>query len=319
MIKMISHIKIPTHLETRLTQVKASLPENLQHPAVLELLLLSLAEDLSTNADLAELGSSLAIGDITSMATLTPASRLNGRITAKAAGVIAGLPVAEAVFKLVEPAIEFQAQVVEGEAVQPQRLLAEVNGPGQAMLAAERTALNFLGRLSGIASLTHRFVQAVAGTRAVILDTRKTAPGSRHLDKYAVRLGGGQNHRAGLYDMVLVKDNHIDGAGGLQAAVERVRNRYGERYLVEVEVKNLDELGIALSLPVDRIMLDNMDLDTMRQAVTLSGGRVPLEASGNVSLDTVRAIAETGVDFISAGALTHSAPVLDISMRLRYH
>ena len=316
---MISHIKISTYLETRLALVKALLPENLQHPAVLELLLLSLAEDLSMNADLAELGSSLAIGDITSMATLTPANRLSGRITAKAAGVIAGLPVAEAVFKLVEPAIEFHAQVVEGEAVQPQRLLAEVNGPGQAMLAAERTALNFLGRLSGIASLTHRFVEAVAGTRAVILDTRKTSPGSRHLDKYAVRLGGGQNHRAGLYDMVLVKDNHIDGAGGLKAAIERVRNRYGERYLVEVEVKNLDELNTALSLPVDRIMLDNMDLETMRKAVALSGGRVPLEASGNVSLDTVRAIAETGVDFISAGALTHSAPVLDISMRLRYH
>ena len=316
---MISHIKIPTYLETRLTLAKALLPENLQHPAVLELLLLSLAEDLSMNADLAELGSSLAIGDITSMATLTPANRLDGQITAKAAGVIAGLSVAEAVFKLVEPAIEFEAQVEEGEAVQPQRLLVEVNGPGQGMLAAERTALNFLGRLSGIASLTRRFVEAVAGTRAVILDTRKTAPGSRHLDKYAVRLGGGQNHRAGLYDMVLVKDNHIDGAGGLKAAIERVRNRYGKRYLIEVEVKNLDELSTALSLLVDRIMLDNMDLETMREAVALSGGRVPLEASGNVSLDTVRAIAETGVDFISAGALTHSAPVLDISMRLRYY
>jgi nicotinate-nucleotide pyrophosphorylase (carboxylating) len=316
---MISNKKFPPHLETRLPLVKAVLPDSLQHPAVLELLLLSLAEDLSINADLEELGSNLAMGDITSMATLASGSRLNGRITAKAAGAIAGLPVAEAIFKLVEPAIEFQAQVIEGEAVVPGHLLAEVNGPGQAMLAAERTALNFLGRLSGIASLTRRFVEAVAGTRAVILDTRKTAPGLRHLDKYAVRLGRGQNHRAGLYDMVLIKDNHIDGAGGLKAAIERVRNRYGKRYLVEVEVKNLDELSTALSLPVDRIMLDNMDLDTMREAVALSGGRVPLEASGNVSLDTVRAIAETGVDFISSGALTHSAPVLDISMRLRYH
>jgi nicotinate-nucleotide pyrophosphorylase (carboxylating) len=183
-------------------------------------------------------------------------------------------------------------------------------------LAAERTALNFLGRLSGIATLTRRYVDAVAGTKTVILDTRKTAPGFRLLDKYAVRQGGGQNHRMGLYDMALIKDNHIDGAGGLQAAVEGVEKRYGDHIPIEIEVKDLYELKAALALKADRIMLDNMDLDTMRQAVNLTAGRVPLEASGNVTLETAPAIAETGVDYISVGALTHSAPVLDVSLRL---
>jgi nicotinate-nucleotide pyrophosphorylase (carboxylating) len=177
--------------------------------------------------------------------------------------------------------------------------------------------LNFLGRMSGIATLTHQFVQAVAGTRAVILDTRKTVPGLRYLDKYAVRMGGGQNHRAGLYDMVLIKDNHIDGAGGIPQAVRRARELYGNRFLIEVEVKDFDELETALALGVDRIMLDNMDPDALREAVERVAGRVKLEASGNVTLETVRLIAETGVDFISSGALTHSARALDISLRLR--
>jgi len=159
-------------------------------------------------------------------------------------------------------------------------------------------------------------MDAVAGTQAVILDTRKTAPGWRVLDKYAVRAGGGQNHRQGLYDMVLIKDNHIDGAGGITKAVERVRQHHGDKYPIEVEVKNLIELEEALSLRPDRVMLDNMSLETMRRAVEITAGQVPLEASGNVSLETVRAIAETGVDFISVGALTHSAPVFDVSMRL---
>jgi nicotinate-nucleotide pyrophosphorylase (carboxylating) len=293
------------------------LPPPLQHPSVHRLLLLALAEDLNDSADPGLLFPDPSLGDITSLATLPPASTLDGRITAKAEGVIAGLPIAQAVFLLVNPATSFHPHIQDGAHVQPGTLLAEVSGPGRALLAAERTALNFLGRMSGIATLTHKFVQAVAGTKAVILDTRKTAPGLRHLDKYAVRMGGGQNHRAGLYDMVLIKDNHIDGADGIRPAVEGVRSRYGSRYLVEVEVKDLDELRTALSLPVDRIMLDNMDLDTMRQAVEIAAGRLPLEASGNVSLATVRSIANTGVDFISSGALTHSAPVLDISMRLR--
>jgi nicotinate-nucleotide pyrophosphorylase (carboxylating) len=293
------------------------LPPPLQHPSVHRLLLLALAEDLNDSADPGLLFPDPCLGDITSLATLPPASILDGHIIAKAEGVIAGLPIAQAVFLLVNPATSFHLHIQDGALVQTGTLLAEVSGPGRALLTAERTALNFLGRMSGIATLTHKFVQAVAGTKAVILDTRKTAPGLRHLDKYAVRMGGGQNHRAGLYDMVLIKDNHIDGANGIRPAVEGVRSRYGSRYLVEVEVKDLDELRTALALPVDRIMLDNMDLDTMRQAVEIAAGRLPLEASGNVSLATVRSIANTGVDFISSGALTHSAPVLDISMRLR--
>ena len=293
------------------------LPPALQHPSVHRLLLLALAEDLNEAADPDLLGSDPAQGDITSQATLPPASWLEGRITAKAEGVIAGIPLVQAVFHLVDAGITFLPYVEDGQHVLPGMLLVEANGPGRGLLAGERPALNFLGRMSGIATLTHKFVQAVAGTKAVILDTRKTAPGLRHLDKYAVRMGGGQNHRAGLYDMVLIKDNHIDGADGIRPAVEGVRQRYGSRYLVEVEVKDLDELQTALLLPVDRIMLDNMDLETMRQAVELAAGRIPLEASGNVTLATVRSIAETGVDFISSGSLTHSAPVLDISMRLR--
>lgn len=293
------------------------LPPLLQHPSVHRLLLLALAEDLNEAADPDLLWPDPAQGDITSQATLPPQAWLEGRITAKAEGVIAGMPLAQAVFHLVDPRITWQPHLQDGQHVQPSTLLVEVSGPGQGLLAGERTALNFLGRMSGIATLTHKFVQAVAGTQAVILDTRKTVPGLRHIDKYAVRMGGGQNHRSGLYDMVLIKDNHIDGANGIRPAVEGVRTRYGSRYLVEVEVKDLDELRTALALPVDRIMLDNMDLDTMRQAVEMAAGRVPLEASGNVTLATVRLIAETGVDFISSGSLTHSAPVLDISMRLR--
>lgn len=293
------------------------LPYPLQHPSVQRLLLLALAEDLNETADPNLLEPEPALGDITSHATLPAEVILTGRISAKAEGIIAGMPLAQAVFLLVDPHIIWTAHVRDGEHVQPGTLLAEVVGGGRGLLAAERTALNFLGRMSGIATLTHKFVQAVAGTKAVILDTRKTAPGLRHIDKYAVQMGGGQNHRAGLYDMVLIKDNHIDGAGSIRAAVERVRAHYGYRYLVEVEVKDLGELRTALTLPVDRIMLDNMDLDTMRQAVEIAAGRVPLEASGNVTLERVRSIAETGVDFISSGSLTHSAPVLDISMRLR--
>jgi nicotinate-nucleotide pyrophosphorylase (carboxylating) len=307
-----------------LNKASLLLPEDMRCPEVLALLQLSLAEDLLTSVDpslevvlqAGQIGSDLVDRDITSAATIPQESRLRGRITSKANGVIAGVPVAAAVFALIDPAIQLQAWVAEEGPVKPGDVLAEVNGPGRALLAGERTALNFLGRLSGIATLTRRYVDAVAGTEAVILDTRKTAPGSRFLDKYAVRMGGGQNHRTGLFDMVLIKDNHIDGAGGIQSAVQRVRERYRRRFLVEVEVKDLVELEMALQLSVDRIMLDNMDLETMRQGVKLTNGRVPLEASGNVSLSTVRAIAETGVDYISVGALTHSAPVLDVSLRL---
>ena len=252
-------------------------------------------------------------GDATSEAVLPAGLTLRGRIVAKGAGVIAGLPVAGQVFSRVDPALRFTPHVRDGASVAPGDVVAEVAGPGRGMLAAERIALNFLQRLSGVATLTRAFVDAVASTRATILDTRKTHPGYRVLEKYAVRMGGGQNHRMSLNDMLLVKDNHIEAAGSLTAAVERARAPHPD-LPIEVEVKNLDELCEALTLDVDRIMLDNMGLDQMREAVQLTGRRVPLEASGGVSLERVAAIAATGVDYISVGALTHSAPALDLSM-----
>jgi nicotinate-nucleotide pyrophosphorylase (carboxylating) len=288
----------------------------LQHPTVISLIQLALEEDLTADAYLAPLGDNIAEADITSQATIPPDSRLSGYIRAKANGVVAGLPVATVVFGLIDPTLTFRSSLKDGGLVEKGQILAQVQGNGRSLLAGERTALNFLGRLSGIATLTRRFVEAIKGTRAVILDTRKTAPGLRLLDKYAVRMGGGQNHRTGLFDMLLIKDNHISAAGGITPAVVRAREMYDERYLIEVEVKNLIELDEALGLHVDRIMLDNMDLDTMHNAVQMASGRIPLEASGNVSLANVRQIAETGVDFISSGALTHSAPTLDISMKI---
>jgi nicotinate-nucleotide pyrophosphorylase (carboxylating) len=269
-------------------------------------------------------------GDVTSQWILPPEIGVHGHLLAKAQGVLAGLEVARQVFQQVDERIALQARVKDGDALSRGDIVATVEGPAASILTAERTALNFLQRMSGIATLTRRYVEAVAGTRAVILDTRKTVPGLRLLDKWAVRLGGGQNHRLGLYDMVLIKDNHIAAAGGITQAVERVRqrNRPGlrpepfdqaqdvrvEGLAVEVEVKSLAELEEALALSVDRIMLDNMDLDEMRRAVEMTAGRVPLEASGNVTLENVAAIAATGVDYISVGALTHSVKALDISL-----
>ena len=256
-------------------------------------------------------------GDATSISTLPVESVLHGRIVAKAPGVIAGLPVAEAIFRRVDSAIQFVAYVTDGQEVVPGELVADVTGPGRSLLAAERTVLNFLQRLSGIATLTRHFVDAVAATSAAILDTRKTQPGYRILDKYAVRMGGGLNHRQALYDMILIKDNHVDGAGGILPAVTRARAAY-PALPVEVEVRNLEELRqvLAIEPPVDQAMLDNMSLDDMRRAVALTSGRVRLEASGNVTLESVGAIAATGVDYISVGSLTHSAPALDLSMKV---
>jgi quinolinate synthase len=252
-------------------------------------------------------------GDATSGATLPADLILEARIIAKAPGVIAGLPVVEAVFDRVEPRLRFTALVRDGDSVGPGQTVAEVRGPGQGMLAAERIAINFLQLLSGIATLTRHFVDAVAGSNATILDTRKTHPGYRALEKYAVRMGGGQNHRLGLHDMLLIKENHIEGAGSITEAVDRARQAH-PNLPCEVEVKSLDELREVLPLGVDRIMLDNMDLDEMEAAVVEAAGLVPLEASGGVSLEGIGSIASTGVDFISIGALTHSAPALDLSM-----
>lgn len=254
-------------------------------------------------------------GDVTSEAILPPEQTLRAQLVIKEPGVVAGLPVAAAVFRRVDPTIRFTPRCRDGDRVAPGDVIAEVEGPARRLLAAERTALNFLQRLSGIATLTRRFVDAVTGTRAVILDTRKTHPGYRALEKYAVRMGGGQNHRMGLYDMVLIKDNHIAAAGSITEAVWRARSAY-PHLPVEVEVQNLDQLREALELSVDRIMLDNFDLEEIRAAVQIAAGQVPLEVSGGVTLERVAVLAATGVDYISVGALTHSAPALDISMEV---
>jgi len=276
-----------------------------EQSAAKQLIKMALAEDLGKR------------GDITSLATIPAKVRLCGHLRAKADGVLAGLPLVEMVYRQVDPNVTVSFYAQDGERVAAGTVAAEVTGPGRSVLTGERVALNFVQRLSGIATLTAEFVAAVQGTRAVILDTRKTTPGWRSLEKYAVRMGGGQNHRIGLYDMVLVKDNHIDGAGGITPAVNAVRAYLPARdALIEVEVRTLDELREALSLGVDRILLDNMDEEQMRAAVRLAAGRVPLEASGNMSLKRVRAAAETGVNFISVGALTHSAPALDLSMKI---
>lgn len=260
-------------------------------------------------------------GDVTSKATLSPQSQITGRIVAKAEGVIAGLPLISAVYSLIDAHLTINTHCTDGAQVMPGTLIAEVSGNAESVLSGERVALNFLQRLSGVATLTAKFVAAVAGTHAVILDTRKTTPGWRKLEKYAVTMGGGQNHRIGLYDMVLIKDNHIDAAGGVAAALRAASTHPASVGLpMVVEVRTEAELREALDLtseiPLTRVLLDNMSLDQMRAAVALNEGRVPLEASGNMTLERVRAVAETGVDYISVGLLTHSAPALDLSMKL---
>jgi nicotinate-nucleotide pyrophosphorylase (carboxylating) len=256
-------------------------------------------------------------GDVTTTSTVADSSIFEGDLVAKEDGVVAGLEVARHVFAQLDGRVQWTILVRDGDRVRKGQTIARLRGPGRALLTGERVALNILQRMSGIATLTRRFVDAVQGTQASILDTRKTAPGLRTLDKWAVRLGGGQNHRSGLYDMALIKDNHIAAVGSLGEAVRRVRAANGPDLLLEVEVTNLEQLRDALDLPVDRVMLDNMSLDQMRKAVKIAGGRVQLEASGNVNLERVGAIAATGVDYISCGALTHSVKALDISLELR--
>lgn len=260
-------------------------------------------------------------GDVTTKWTVPFAKRADAVIIAKADGVIAGLDVARWVFEAIDEAIAFAARVKDGARVGAGDVLAEVSGPARGLLTGERVALNFLQRMSGIATMTAQFVEAVQGTNAQVLDTRKTAPGLRVLDKYAVVAGGGANHRAGLYDMVLIKENHIEAADGIGPALLAVwkgMDFEGREVRVEVEVETLSQLDEVLVLGADRVMLDNMHLNDMHEAVRrvrqLKGKRPELEASGKVSLSEVRAIAETGVDFISIGALTHSVQALDISM-----
>ena len=253
-------------------------------------------------------------GDITAMACVPADARLRAAFAARRGGVVAGLACARLALAELDPTAEFHALVHDGQAVHAGASLAQVHGNARAVLAAERTALNLLGRLCGIATLTQDFVEAVAGTRARITDTRKTTPGLRQLEKYAVRCGGGVNHRFGLDDAILIKDNHVAACGSVGEAVRRAKAFAGHLMKVEVEVDGLDQLDEALAAGPDVVMLDNFALGDLRRAVSVAAGRAVLEASGGVNLETVRAIAETGVDVISVGALTHSAPVLDIGL-----
>jgi nicotinate-nucleotide pyrophosphorylase (carboxylating) len=253
-------------------------------------------------------------GDITSQACVDAQARLKVQFAVRAAGVISGLDCARLAMAAMDPTIRFSAQRRDGDVVEAGEVLAHAEGNARAILAAERTALNLLGRMSGVASLTHCYVQAVAGMGAMIVDTRKTTPGLRQLEKYAVRCGGGVNHRFGLDDAILIKDNHVAASGGVGEALKRAKAAAGHLVKIEVEVDSLEQLDAALEYAPDVIMLDNFSLDDLRQAVRRTSGRVRLEASGGVNLQTVRAIAETGVEVISVGALTHSAAVLDIGL-----
>jgi nicotinate-nucleotide pyrophosphorylase (carboxylating) len=256
-------------------------------------------------------------GDWTTRWIVPARTRVQGTITAKADGVIAGIGLATAVFLRLDPRTDFEVNATDGDRVTAGQPILHLAGPGRAVLTGERVALNFLQRLSGIATLTRRFVDAIEGTGARILDTRKTTPAWRSLEKAAVRAGGGENHRMGLYDMVMIKENHAAIAGGISEAVRRVRDQNTKRLPITVEVHALDQLDEALAARVERLLLDNMDTATMRTIVTRVARAQPrpvLEASGNMSLERVREVAETGVDFISVGALTHSAPALDLSL-----
>ena len=251
-------------------------------------------------------------GDITTDATVEPGARASGTIAARKAGVVAGLQLVQSAFAALDPAVTVDIVVPDGGHVGAGSTIARVAGNARALLTAERVAMNFLGHLSGIATLTQRYVETISGTRARIIDTRKTTPGLRALEKMAVRAGGGCNHRFGLYDAILIKDNHIVAAGGIGPALQRARAHAGHMVKIEIEVTTLAELEEALAHAPDAVLLDNMPVALLAQAVKTVAGRAVTEASGGVTLETVRDIAQTGVDLISVGALTHSAPNLDV-------
>ncbi|MCB1519637.1 MAG: carboxylating nicotinate-nucleotide diphosphorylase [Hyphomicrobiaceae bacterium] len=276
----------------------APLPPPLVARAVAE----ALAEDLGL------------VGDVTTASTIEAGTQANAVIRARAGGVVSGLDVARVAFHALDASVTFDVVAADGSLVEAGATVARVSGNARAVLTGERVALNFMGRMSGIATLTRRYVDAVAGTRAAIVDTRKTTPGLRAFEKYAVRCGGGRNHRVGLFDAVLIKDNHIVAAGGIGRAVTAARRHAGHMVKIEVEVDTLEQLREALRYPVDAILLDNMPPSVLAEAVAMVAGRALTEASGGVNLDTVRAIAEAGVDLISVGALTHSASVLDLGL-----
>jgi nicotinate-nucleotide pyrophosphorylase (carboxylating) len=253
-------------------------------------------------------------GDVTSELIIPATQQATAKLVARKHGHIAGLNAAQIAFQLIDPAIQFDIASPDGSAVEPGVTLATISGAARAILTGERVALNFLGHLSGVATATARLVDAVKHTQARIVCTRKTLPNLRILQKYAVRCGGGFNHRFGLDDAVLIKDNHIAAAGGIAPALERVRAGLGHMVKVEIEVDTLAQLEEALALKADTILLDNMSLEDLRRAVAMTKKHAVLEASGNITLETVRAIAETGVDYISSGAITHSATNLDIGL-----
>ncbi len=255
-------------------------------------------------------------GDITTEATIPTDSTSTAEMLAKQDLVPAGLDVSRGVFHYLDPGIQFTPLAKDGDRIKTGTVLSRLAGNTRVLLAGERVALNFLQHLSGIATLTAKYVEMIKGLKVEVLDTRKTLPGLRHLEKYAVRIGGGKNHRMGLFDMVLIKDNHIRAAGGITKAVEAAKKKAGQ-LKIEVETRSLEEAREALAAQADIIMLDNMPVEIMREAVKLIAGRALVEASGNVTLDTIRAIAETGVDFISTGSITHSAPAADISMKIK--
>jgi len=276
---------------------------------------MAVATDTLERAVLAALAEDIGAGDVTTEATVPEDAVGTAELLVKEPGVVCGLRAAESTFRALDPDIRFQAIASDGDVIdEPPAVVARVTGSERAILTGERVALNFVGRLSGIATLTRRYVTAVEGTGAAVLDTRKTTPGLRALEKHAVAAGGGRNHRFGLDDAVLVKDNHLRAAGSVTDAVRLVRA--ASDLPIEVESETLTQVAEALEAGVDAILLDNMTVAELREAVALTAGRVRLEASGGVSLDTIRAIAETGVDEISVGALTHSARSLDVSLEL---
>ena len=256
-------------------------------------------------------------GDITSNATIGPERQATAEMNSREAGVISGLPLAEAAFRLINPAIRFEALVADGARVQPGTMIARISGPARGLLSAERVALNYLMHLSGVATHTARFADAIAHTSAKVTCTRKTIPGLRAVEKYAVRCGGGSSHRYGLDDAILIKDNHIAVAGGIAEAWRAAKAFAGHLVRVEIEVDTLEQFQVVLDEGADVCLLNNMGPDTLSQAVAMNrsaGGRITLEASGNVNLDTIKAIAETGVDYISTSKITMAAPTLDIGL-----
>lgn len=254
-------------------------------------------------------------GDITTIAVVNEEKKCKGKLVAKESGIIAGLNLFEYVFKLLdEKGLVFNSNFEDGALVQKGETIAEFSGNMRTVLSGERTALNFLQRMSGVATKTREYVEVLKGTKTELLDTRKTIPGFRYLDKYTVAVGGGKNHRIGLFDMVLLKENHIKAAGSITNAVKTIRDKYSSDYKIEVETRNIFEIEEAIKSNVDIIMLDNMSIEDMKLAVKKIGGKAKIEASGNITVKNIKSVAETGVDYISVGAITHSVKALDISL-----